>query len=269
MNRVLSTLPLVGLLAAGGCQEDPSFHLSWKLADLDDSQDPDDLPDLESALQCSEHGLGQLRLSTFVPETGLLVDQRTYPCYPQGFPDELADGPELEPGTYLVRLEGLRDTGEVWERKFCSEKDIPRRSGIPPRPAGRTRMTRTSPRTPSAMDPSTASVRSADPSAFRHRRAVNPARPFAPVTRATRATARWSASSPTTTRSSRTSLHPRMGPARPRTVRVRTSSGAASLRATRRRSRSKRTRRASRRCATTSWCTPPSVTTASTTTPTG
>lgn len=106
----------------GGCAEDPSYFLRWKIAPIDDAsaaREPD------SARICTEVGLGQLRLSTYKAGTNVLADERLVPCAAPEFPDDPRPGPELEDGDYDVRLEALRDTGGIWEREFCAASQIP------------------------------------------------------------------------------------------------------------------------------------------------
>lgn len=113
--------PLVALLVlAAACEEDPSFRLRWRICDAEDVGCADDsdgaAPSLLSASQCSNVGIGKVRVTT-KDAFGMLADAREHPCFPMGFndADALADGPALPPGAYTVEVRGLRRSARLGE----------------------------------------------------------------------------------------------------------------------------------------------------------
>lgn len=96
-----------------GCTPPPSFELSWRLAD-DETDDAGAEP--SSAGDCSMVGLSKVRVTTLPAGENLcseiIVDERSYPCFPGGgLP---VAGPTLEPGAYTLVVQGLRRSGEPW-----------------------------------------------------------------------------------------------------------------------------------------------------------
>lgn len=102
-------------LGAGGCTEDPSYQLSWRLTD--DAQvfaGSGSAPALTAVSQCSEVGIAKLEVTTLAAD-GSIADISRYPCFPSVFAEGgAADGPTLAPGTYTLEIEGLRRTDEPW-----------------------------------------------------------------------------------------------------------------------------------------------------------
>ncbi|MEZ4453209.1 MAG: hypothetical protein R3B09_27350, partial [Nannocystaceae bacterium] len=99
------------LLLLAACGENPSYTLRWRIVGEDGTSPP-----LTSIRQCTEVGIGEVRIHTRDPG-GVPIDVRDVPCFPSAFTDESArfDGPELEPGEYEVLIEGVRRSGGTWE----------------------------------------------------------------------------------------------------------------------------------------------------------
>ncbi|MCA9636796.1 MAG: hypothetical protein KC420_12275 [Myxococcales bacterium] len=93
----------LALALASGCAENPSYEVAWALADEEGST-----REIDSLRECTRFGIGGVRLTTKI---GVVpIDRRDLPCYPPR-----GDGPELEPGTYEVEIEGLRrSNGQAW-----------------------------------------------------------------------------------------------------------------------------------------------------------
>jgi hypothetical protein len=109
----------VVVLAA--CGEPPSYQLRWSVIDAEGQGEA-----LTQVSQCSEVGVSAVRVTTLVGGddlcTGLVVDEREYPCRPDSFAAEQpVDGPTLEPGAYTVLLQGLRRDGDPW---YCAADDL-------------------------------------------------------------------------------------------------------------------------------------------------
>lgn len=98
-------LPVAAALAlATGCAEDSSFVLRWQVGRT--AKDAEEK--LTSVRQCSELGLGYVRVTT-IDSDGAVVDTREFPCFPDEFraADGAAPGPELSAGVYAVSVVGL------------------------------------------------------------------------------------------------------------------------------------------------------------------
>jgi hypothetical protein len=112
----ISRSALVAALAlAPACAESPSVELRWRIQGPPEAGFADDAPPLTSIRQCTEVGIGRVRLTTRA--NGLPIDVRDFPCFPDDFGDEgaLAPGPELPAGTYELTLQGMRrSTTETW-----------------------------------------------------------------------------------------------------------------------------------------------------------
>ncbi len=110
---------------AGGCAEEPSFRVRWRVAEPRDP-DPDapqpapgDAPGLDSPLGCTQVGINAVRLEAYAvveDDVEVLAGQRTRPCYPFGFddPDATARGFPLAAGEYRFKLRGVRRDGASW-----------------------------------------------------------------------------------------------------------------------------------------------------------
>jgi hypothetical protein len=99
-------LTLLALAAATGCAEDPSFSVRWQLG-----RSADDIATLTSVAQCTELGISRMRITTRKADS--VIDEREFPCFPQGFDDveAAAPGPEVGPGTYAVTVTALGHRG--------------------------------------------------------------------------------------------------------------------------------------------------------------
>lgn len=100
------------LLLASACAEDSSFVLRWRVGRTE--ADADASP-LRSVRQCSDLGLGYVRVTTTRADDNREADVREFPCFPDAFadPDGSAPGPELAAGTYNVYVLGLTRRGLV------------------------------------------------------------------------------------------------------------------------------------------------------------
>ncbi|MEZ4384263.1 MAG: hypothetical protein R3A79_23215 [Nannocystaceae bacterium] len=118
----ISRPALVAALAlAPACAESPSVELRWRILPPAEAGFNDEALPLTSIRQCTEVGIGRVRLTTRAG--GLPIDVREFPCFPDDFDDAgaLAPGPELPAGTYELTLEGLRrSTQETWSDDLVS-----------------------------------------------------------------------------------------------------------------------------------------------------
>lgn len=111
--------PVLLLALTGGCSEDPSFSVRWRLHPYTETE-PTDAKPLISVDQCTELGISQIRVTTR-NAVGDVVDEREFPCFPRGFDDEdaVAPGPAVGPGTYSVILTALGRRGIP----FCNDPE--------------------------------------------------------------------------------------------------------------------------------------------------
>lgn len=116
--------PLCALVLLAACSESPSYALRWRITAADGTSAP-----LTSIKQCTEVGIDRVRVHT--RQGGIPIDVRDLPCFPDAFadPEAAIDGPELEPGTYDVLLEGLRRGGGTWEGVMSAERAITVQAG--------------------------------------------------------------------------------------------------------------------------------------------
>lgn len=99
--------PVLALaLATSACAEQPSFWVRWELARAGEGAEA---KRVESVDQCTELGISRVRITTL--EGGAVVDERDYPCFPEGYPELPAPGPELGAGTYTVQVTALSRRG--------------------------------------------------------------------------------------------------------------------------------------------------------------
>lgn len=117
--RLAPALALASVTAASACSETPSFTVRWRLhPHTDEAPSADDTPLLVSVEQCTEFGIGKIRLTT-ADAAGATIDEREFPCFPRSFADRdaFAPGPEVGPGTYAVTVTALgrRDV------QFCAD----------------------------------------------------------------------------------------------------------------------------------------------------
>ena len=114
-------------MVSTACAPPPSFAVRWRITD-DASQEA---PPLLSATQCSEVGIGSMRIDTFEPAGGL-IDRRRSPCFPNGFGDEQAtvDGPALPNGLYSIEVRGLNRDGDPWDDVITEEPRVVTRRDI-------------------------------------------------------------------------------------------------------------------------------------------
>jgi len=115
---------VLALALAPACAESPSVELRWRIQaeELDEGAEP---PKLTSIRQCTAVGISTLRLTT--RQDGFPVDVRELPCFPDEFNADggLAPGPELDPGTYELTLQGLRrSTGTPWAEGVSVSADV-------------------------------------------------------------------------------------------------------------------------------------------------
>ena len=115
---------VLALALAPACAESPSVELRWRIQaeDLEEGAEP---PTLTSIRQCTSVGISSLRLTT--RQDGFPVDVRELPCFPDEFSagSGLAPGPELDPGTYELTLQGLRrSTGTPWAEGVSVSADV-------------------------------------------------------------------------------------------------------------------------------------------------
>lgn len=98
------------LLLSSACAEDSSFVLRWRVGRTE--AEAEDSP-LTSVRQCSDLGLGRVRVTTTRADDNREEDVREFPCFPDAFaePDGVAPGPELAAGTYYVYVTGLTRRG--------------------------------------------------------------------------------------------------------------------------------------------------------------
>ncbi|MDC0675090.1 hypothetical protein [Nannocystis radixulma] len=109
-------------VAAAGCAEDPSFQVRWRLHPFTDEEvTSKDAEPLVSVDQCTELGIGHVRLTTR-DGAGTVVDERQFACFPRAFsdPEALMPGPQVGPGNYSVTLTALgrRDV------PFCADEPV-------------------------------------------------------------------------------------------------------------------------------------------------
>jgi hypothetical protein len=104
--------PLLLALSLGifACKEPPSYRARWGIfaeAPLGCVAGGD--AELTSSCECSERGLGDMRLVTR-DAAGVPVDVRTRPCFPPAFADldGTVAGPTLPPGEYAIEVRGIK-----------------------------------------------------------------------------------------------------------------------------------------------------------------
>lgn len=104
--RRLPVALALGLVAFTGCGGEPSFTVSWgiaqDLAQIDDATEP------SSPAECTARGIDGVRIVT--RQGGLLIDERRFDCFEGG----AVAGPELPNGSYDVEVLGLRRSQEAW-----------------------------------------------------------------------------------------------------------------------------------------------------------
>lgn len=118
-RHIAAVLALAGI--AGGlaaCQEPPSYRLRWAIEGRDSL-------DINA---CAESGLFEMRARVYTDsaiETGILVDERTYPCFPSALrsDDGAVNGSPLPPGRYAIELRGVDRTGNPWDHEALPSLD--------------------------------------------------------------------------------------------------------------------------------------------------
>jgi hypothetical protein len=110
---------VMALALMSGCDEPPSYLVRWTLVEQADLEHPDP-PPLTSVKQCAEVGVSKVRVTTNTPG-GTEVDVREFACFPGAFErGDAVEVPALPAGEYVVKVEGLRRTGETWD---CAESE--------------------------------------------------------------------------------------------------------------------------------------------------
>jgi hypothetical protein len=109
---------LFGLVSASACSDSPSFALRWSIADA--GSDPTNAPMLNNASLCTAAGLSELEIAVLhnsgANQGAQALRYRTR-CFEPSFTDSAGrhEGPELEPGDYVLALSGLRRNGLPWD----------------------------------------------------------------------------------------------------------------------------------------------------------
>ena len=110
---------LAALACAAACAEPPSFTVRWRVGEplADGATEPADAPPLAAPYDCARVGLFQVLVQTWTEDGAVLLDERPHRCFPASFedPDGAVDGPNLPPGTYQVRLQGVRRDGFAYD----------------------------------------------------------------------------------------------------------------------------------------------------------
>lgn len=130
-HRLRGVAPAAAALCAvlGGCQEDPTFRLRWRVAVAMDEATPTQIeegsevegcpddhvcPTLTNSFLCSNVGIRRTQITVFDDFGG--EASRDYPCFSPGFedPGRWVGGLALGPGTWDSRLVGLAGDGSTW-----------------------------------------------------------------------------------------------------------------------------------------------------------
>ncbi|GEM_PF-5892757 len=142
----LATGTGLSLVLLGGCAEEPSVYLRWRITDdstLVYGVDADQVPPLDSSKDCSDVGIQRVRVNVFSEDVSfktdpllaaansyvtlrpppkaidywpLAIDSSTFSCFPKAFADKDSSvaGPGLSPGTYFAHVMALRRDGSPW-----------------------------------------------------------------------------------------------------------------------------------------------------------
>ncbi|RMG96917.1 MAG: hypothetical protein D6705_10080 [Deltaproteobacteria bacterium] len=112
------SIPLAAAVLLSACAETPSFEVRWRIgasADAEAAAPPEGVA-LRAPWQCTEVGLFRVLVQTWTEDGAVLLDERDHRCFPASFddPDAAVAGPSLPPGTYQVRLQGVRRDGVAY-----------------------------------------------------------------------------------------------------------------------------------------------------------